>query len=415
MMTVVESLQFIHRPWLLRLSRLFARGEETRANAEILLEDFFNRMMQSVETGNATWMDAILADWVASRTETDLEAKEVRLPEIINQIHTRTFEIGREILSEAEALDLAGALLPVFLHAYEFTARLETQSSVEALRRDLASANTMLQRLDRSKSDFIAIAAHELKTPLTLIEGYTAMLRDQLPRVEAFESQRVLLKGVDNGTRRLREIVDDMIDVSLIDNNLLSLHFQPLWVNRLLLTLTTEFAPIIKERKLAVDVRPFPGADEMTFGDAERLYQAFRNLFSNALKYTPDGGRITLDGRKLPGFIEVTFTDTGIGIEPEDSGRIFEKFGRLGSVSLHSSGKTKFKGGGPGLGLSICKGIIEAHGGSIWVESPGCDETSFPGATFHVLLPLRALPPDDHTAKLFSPLIEMGLEEKSDG
>jgi signal transduction histidine kinase len=81
--------------------------------------------------------------------------------------------------------------------------------------------------------------------------------------------------------------------------------------------------------------------------------------------------------------------------------RIFEKFGGLGHVSLHSSGKTKFKGGGPGLGLSITKGILDAHGGSIWVESEGYDEENLPGSTFHILIPLRKEPIDEAVAKLF--------------
>ena len=115
-------------------------------------------------------------------------------------------------------------------------------------------------------------------------------------------------------------------------------------------------------------------------------------MLTNAIKYTPDGGKISLDGRKLPGFIEVVIRDTGIGIDPEDQSIIFEKFTRLGNISLHSSGKTKFKGGGPGLGLHIAKGIIEAHGGAIWVESPGYDEETFPGSTFHILLPMLQRP-----------------------
>jgi signal transduction histidine kinase len=188
---------------------------------------------------------------------------------------------------------------------------------------------------------------------------------------------------------------------------MLSLHFQPLWLNRLLTDLRVELAQSIDERHQVLDIRKFPGGDEMTFGDAERLYQAFRNIFLNAVKFTPDGGMIIVDGRKLPGFVEVVFTDSGIGIDPEDTTRIFQKFGRLGNVSLHSSSKTKFKGGGPGLGLPITKGIIEAHGGSIWVESEGYDEEACPGAKFHVLLPIRKVPPDDKTARLFSPLSEM--------
>jgi signal transduction histidine kinase len=411
-MKVVEALEKIHRPWLIRLTRQLARGEELRENTERLLEDFFNRMQQSVETGDPDWLNPVLDDWVAARTQTELDTQSISLPAIINQIHVQTFEIGREMLSEADALELSGMLLPIFLHAYEHTSRMEMKGNIQHISRELETANNTLQRLDKSKSDFIAIAAHELKTPLTLIEGYTAMLRDQLPHQDVFDQARLLIKGVDNGTRRLREIVDDMIDVSLIDNNLLSLNFQPMWVNRLLQVLNKEFAAIINERNLNLEMHTFEGDDEVTFGDGERLYQAFRNLFSNAIKYTPDGGTIVIDGRKLPGFMELTFSDTGIGIDPEDHGRIFEKFGRLGSVSLHSSGKTKFKGGGPGLGLPITKGIIEAHGGSIWVESSGCDEKTCPGATFHVLLPARRMPPDDKSAKLFSPLLEL---EHKDG
>jgi signal transduction histidine kinase len=211
----------------------------------------------------------------------------------------------------------------------------------------------------------------------------------------------------------LREIVDDMIDVSLIDNNLLALNFQPMWLNRLLGLVVRELSEIIQQRNLDLTMCSFPGSNEMIFGDGERLFQAFRNVITNAVKYTPDGGRIIVDGRLLPGFIETVISDTGIGIDPEDHTRIFEKFGRIGSVSLHSSGKTKFKGGGPGLGLPISKGIIDAHGGTIWVESEGYDEVHCPGSTFHILLPLRKTPPDDKAAKLFRALMEQDRNRRS--
>ena len=132
--------------------------------------------------------------------------------------------------------------------------------------------------------------------------------------------------------------------------------------------------------------------------------QAIQNVISNAIKYTPDGGKITIDGRTLPGFIEVIVADTGIGISTENQSLIFEKFGQLGRVELHSSGKTKFKGGGPGLGLPIARGILEAHGGSIWVESDGHDEIKCPGSTFHILVPARTDTPDAEMKKLFDTL-----------
>ncbi|MDP1778780.1 MAG: ATP-binding protein, partial [Anaerolineales bacterium] len=107
------------------------------------------------------------------------------------------------------------------------------------------------------------------------------------------------------------------------------------------------------------------------------------------------------NGRLLPGFVEIVIADTGIGISPEHQATIFEKFGQLGKTDLHSSGKTKFKGGGPGLGLPITRGIIEAHGGAIWVESDGYDEVKLNGSIFHILLPTRTEPSDPSMIKFF--------------
>jgi signal transduction histidine kinase len=407
-MKIQESLECIHRTWLNRISRSLARGEDLRENFEGLLEQFFNRLIQSIDTGDPSWMDELLVEWVQARTQTDLEDRETSLLLILNQIHQITFETARDNLSESDALALMETILPVFLHSFDYASHLEMERNIDHISQKLEEAHNNLEKLDRSKSDFIAIAAHELKTPLTLIEGYVAMLREALLIRNDPTQTDLLLNGVNNGTIRLRQIIDDMIDVSLIDNNLLSLNFQPLWMNRLLHVLKDEFMPVIQERGLKFELLDFPGCDELSFGDNERLYQAFRNLYSNAIKFTPDGGKIIVDGRLLPGFIEVTVADTGIGIDPNDHNMIFEKFGRLGNVSLHSSGKTKFKGGGPGLGLSITRGIIEAHGGSIWVESSGYNEKKCPGSTFHVLLPILKSPPDPKIAKLFFPIVDEG-------
>jgi signal transduction histidine kinase len=114
----------------------------------------------------------------------------------------------------------------------------------------------------------------------------------------------------------------------------------------------------------------------------------------NAIKFTPDGGQITITGRVLtgdagPDIIEIVVSDTGIGIDQEHHDLIFDKFYQTGEVMLHSSGTTKFKGGGPGLGLAIAKGAVAAHGGAIWVESAKHDEDECPGSRFVVQLPLE--------------------------
>ncbi|MBN2387716.1 MAG: HAMP domain-containing histidine kinase [Anaerolineales bacterium] len=399
-MSVLLLLAKIQSSWLQRVTHDLARGTGVRENFEAQLNRFYDLLAHAIDTGDPAWLDQIIYDWSASPTQSELEEGQKNLTTILNHIFAITYATIREKLAEKEALDLTGALIPIFTHALEKAARYEMETRVAFISNELTTVQQKMERLDRSKSNFIAVAAHELKTPLTLIEGYTAMMRDLVQNNENGQFDAVI-HGVNNGIRRLQAIVDDMIDVSLIDNNLLSLNFQPVWLGQLLGLLRNDVNPDLQQRNQTLTTVAFPGSETMIFADPERLYQAFHNLLTNAIKYTPDGGEITVDGRTLPGFIEITIADTGIGISLEDQETIFEKFGALGNASLHSSGKTKFKGGGPGLGLPISRGIFDAHGGTIWVESEGYDEEKCPGSTFHVLLPIRTELPDPQLARLF--------------
>lgn len=394
-------LKEIRGPWLKRVSHTLMRGEEGREALEQTLNRYYDLLLQAVATGDPGWLKPTLIEWASLRTEDELQDVDLSLSPVMAAMIGETFNVAREVLEPDAALELYEALLPIYTYSYTEIARHEILLRVSYVSSQLDKVRDELQRLDRSKSDFISVAAHELKTPLTLIEGYSAMLREQMKKEQETSPVVLMLRGINNGTTRLGEIINDMIDVSLIDNNLLTLSFQPTWVNRLIELLVEEVTPLAKERNQTIEVKPFEGWEEQTFADTERMFQALRNVMTNAIKYTPDGGKISLSGRKLPGFLEVTVTDSGIGIDPEDQSMIFRKFGRLGAVATHSSGKTKFKGGGPGLGLPITKGILEAHGGTIWVESDGYDEQALPGTTFHVLLPLRSEPPDGKAAKLF--------------
>lgn len=270
----------------------------------------------------------------------------------------------------------------------------ELEQRVQQRTQELERAMRDLEHLDRTKSDFISIAAHELKTPLTLIQGYTNILKEFIGQQDPQTLQ--LVQGIIAGGERLKEIVNDMIDISLIDTEVLTLRLMPASLGRVLRLALTEFKEAIVERQQSITVN---NLDDLPYieCDAQRLHQVLINVIGNAIKYTPDGGRIDIAGQLIPStetddtdFVKVTITDTGIGIDPEHIERIFQKFYQIGAVALHSSGKTKFKGGGPGLGLAIAKGVIEAHGGKIWAESQGCDEERRPGSTFHVLLPVKA-------------------------
>ena len=401
--TIQKVLTKVRPAWIERVGQELARGMDVRAGFEEQLSRFFDLLEQSVTTGDPAWMDSILLDWAKSSTETDLEEGLYHVSFLINRIIALTIQVARETLTKQQALELLAAVIPIYTYGLGVVARYEMETRVEHISSEMAKVQKQMQRVDKSKSAFISVAAHELKTPLTLIEGYASMMED-LMRENKGVSLESLLAGISTGIERLRTIVDDMIDVSMIDNDLLQLNYQPIQVSQMIEALSIEFKTIMRNRRLTMDIQNYEGGKQWIYIDSARIIQALRNVINNAIKYTPDGGTITINGRKLPGFIEVIISDTGIGISPENQALIFEKFGQLGRVELHSSGKTKFKGGGPGLGLPIARGILEAHGGSIWVESEGYDEIRCPGSTFHILLPARTESPDPKMAKLFDTL-----------
>lgn len=408
-MIVPELLTQVRTPWIHRVSQTLARGSGVRESFVVELERFYDLMMQAVITGDSAWLEPVLYDWARSPTETDLNQGQYHVAFLMNRIMSLTIEVARETLNEQDALDYIATVIPVFSYGLEVVSRYEMETRLTHIATEMSDVQKKMEQLDRSKSGFIAVAAHELKTPLTLIEGYASMIRDLVAALHQHNID-ALLEGMNGGINRLRQIVDDMIDVSLIDNHLLSLNLQPVQISQLLDLLRNELTPTVLERQQSLELKKFIGSDTWIFADPERLYQALRNILSNAIKFTPDKGVIRVDGRTLPGFIEVTISDTGIGISPENQSQIFEKFGQLGRVDLHSSGKTKFKGGGPGLGLPISRGIVEAHGGTIWVESEGYDEKKMPGSTFHVLIPVRTDANDPRLSKLFDSLDNSRLQ-----
>ena len=408
-MSTQALLEKIRSIWIYRVAHSMARGMDVRANFVKELEQFFSLLEQAVATGDPAWLDSILSEWAASPTQSDLEQGKNTVTALLSKMIIVTNEVARETLTEGETLNLLIDLIPIYTHLLDKATRLEMETRITYISKELVRVQQQLEQLDRTKSNFISVAAHELKTPLTLIDGYTTMMRDMLDKSgqKQFDS---LLVGMNKGVYRLREIIDDMIDVSLIDNNLLSLNFQKTTMMHLINLLKVDLDTSIMERKQNLSIKNFSGSNTWLYVDSERLYQALRNVLVNAIKYTPDEGKIIINGRALPGFIEITVKDSGIGVAPEHQTVIFEKFAQFGRPNLHSSGKIKFKGGGPGLGLPIARGIIEAHGGTIWVESPGYDEEKCPGATFHILIPIRTEESDSKLTKLF-PKKSLNTEE----
>jgi signal transduction histidine kinase len=270
---------------------------------------------------------------------------------------------------------------------------MRLNNELRQARRALEKNNQSLERLDEAKSDFISIASHELRTPLTVIKGYTEMLMEDSnldPNI------KLMMKGIHDGTMRLHEVMDSMFDIAQIDARSLKPHLQPVELGHLIKEVCIEDAKSIKERDqfLSMDLPSLPHVK----ADPNLLKKLFHHIIRNAAKFTPNKGKITVTGHHIPaiinlpnGGVEIIISDTGVGVDPNLRDIIFTKFYQPGELGKHSTSKTRFKGGGAGLGLALSKGIVEAHGGRIWVESPGYDEINFPGSQFHVILPLTKL------------------------
>ncbi|MBZ0282766.1 MAG: HAMP domain-containing histidine kinase [Anaerolineae bacterium] len=356
------------------------------------VEIFFDGFIQTLVSQNPTPLNVILIDWVEARSAPSSSELTSVVP-VLATLKEVTWAQILERCPPEQAVQLLVQADAIFTDALIYLSNLEGDSLLDDMRRQLQKAQSHVKRLDKSKSNFIAVAAHELRTPLTLVEGYADMLGSS-PAVGSDAQIPLLLEGIDSGTKRLREIINDLIDVSLLDLKLMELHFQPVWLQHVLTAAERNISKMLSTRHVEVIMERDTIASQPTFADPDRLLQVLQKVLMNAVKYTPDGGKVIIRGREFPGFCDVMVIDNGIGISPLNLPHIFDTFSALGDASLHSSGKTKFKGGGPGLGLPIAKGIIEAHGGTVWAESDGYDEKNYPGSTFHIMIPMYSTPPD---------------------
>jgi signal transduction histidine kinase len=231
--------------------------------------------------------------------------------------------------------------------------------------RELAVANARLAELDRQKSDFVSMVSHELRTPLGLIKGYVGtLLRRDAPLDEA--TRHEFLQVIDEETDRLSELVTNLLDMSRIEAGTLRMDRRAIQLPRLLTDCAERLRAREPDRALYLDV---PSGLPPVLADERRVAQVVDNLLTNAARYSPDATPIMLGARTVNGGVEVRVVDQGIGIPPDKQDQVFEKFFRA-----DSSDTRRFAG--TGLGLTICRGIVQAHGGDIRVQSePGRGST----------------------------------------
>lgn len=297
-------------------------------------------------------------------------------------------EVGTFLEGYRERLDHEAHVTHLEHHAQDLVARLEEKI------RELEEANRRLREIDRMKNDFMALVSHEMRTPLTLLEGYTHLLLEYAHDTSevAPEELKHLVDGLHNGVDRIAHVINEVINVSRIASGTLQLSLGPVRLPYLLKRLESDMSATAKKRRIQLRFQHIEDLPVLE-GDGKQLLIALKNVLGNAIKYTPDGGTITVSGHRVGDAVDIIVCDTGIGIPLSEQRRIFEHFYVVESVDHHSSSKSAFQGGGLGLGLAITRGIVEGHEGRIWVESTGRDRDALPGSAFHILLPLRQAQP----------------------
>lgn len=263
----------------------------------------------------------------------------------------------------------------------------EHADELNALEQEFLQASAALQEreqayaeeLELQKYEFLSILAHELRTPIAAIKGYTSLLLSDAAGA-LNETQLGFMQRIETITARLATLVNDILDLSFIDTPRVKLDSKALNLNKLINNIADSFRGQMSEKSLELQL-DLPPTLPPVRGDEERIIQILGNLISNAWQYTPAGGRVTIRAKIADSFVQVDVSDTGIGISEKDLGHIFERFYRADQVGGQTAS-------GIGLGLSIAKRLVELLGGKIWVKSR-VDR----GSTFSFTLPLAVAIP----------------------
>ncbi len=255
----------------------------------------------------------------------------------------------------------------------------KTSENIRLLYKELETKNRELRRLDDLKSDFVATVSHELRTPLAIIQEGIALINDRILGDVNGKQVRTLSQVLEN-IARLTRIIDDLLDISKLEAGEIELKKSYVDTAKFIKKIIEDFQFKVREKKIVLKVSLSKKVSRI-YADRDKLIQILTNLVSNALKFTPENGKITVRvGEDADGSVMISISDTGVGISEGDVSKLFNKFQQFDRVP--GPGKK-----GTGLGLAISKRIVELHGGRIWAESE-----IKKGSTFYFTIPKRAMP-----------------------
>ncbi|GAB4505809.1 MAG: ATP-binding protein [Anaerolineales bacterium] len=229
-----------------------------------------------------------------------------------------------------------------------------------------------LEQVEAMRRQLIGDVSHELRTPLTAIKGSMEGLMDGVLPAAQDTYQQIYQEA-----NRLNRLVDDLQELSRVEGGAYRLDLQPLDVSALVATVTKRLGPQFEAKRITLSLN-LPADLPPILADEDRAVQVLTNLAGNALQYTPPGGEVTIHAKQVGGEVQVTVRDSGVGIAPEHLTHIFDRFYRV------DKSRSRAAGGGSGIGLTIARYLVEAHGGRIWAESEGAGK----GSLFAFTLPV---------------------------
>ncbi|KKU03708.1 MAG: PAS/PAC sensor signal transduction histidine kinase, partial [Candidatus Giovannonibacteria bacterium GW2011_GWA2_45_21] len=275
-------------------------------------------------------------------------------------------------------LVLLGVIMFSFLLIRSVLHEVRQREEISKLAEDLRVANAELKKLDQMKSEFVSLASHQLRTPLTVIKGYISMIQEgSFGKVADPLSDALRKIYISNET--LINLVGDFLNLSRIESGKMKYTFEPTQMEGIIQSVFEEFMEVVKEKKLELRYEnpETPLAKAML--DKDKFKQVIMNLVDNAVKYTPEGSvTLKIEEEKEKGNVLFSVSDTGVGMSKGELDGIFKRFSRGESGS-------KVNTSGLGLGLYLAKRIVTDHGGEIWATSDGPGK----GSTFWVRVPVH--------------------------
>lgn len=299
----------------------------------------------------------------------------------------------QHLKQDGSLIDVSVSLAPLhdannFVYGVVMTASdITTRKQIEAQRLSLlqreSSARAAAESANRIKDEFLAVLSHELRTPLNAIVGWTHLMKKGNLKPDIFQRA---LDTIERNAAAQTQLIEDLLDLSRIVRGQVKLKIQPVDIERILCATADTLRPAAEAKSIDIE---FDFADNIggILADPDRLQQIFWNLLSNAIKFTPASGNVKVSTTAKGNQLQIQVADSGIGISPEFLPYVFEHFRQADGSSTRSHG-------GLGLGLAICRRLVELHGGTIQVDSPGQGQ----GATFTVLLPMRSSQTDQQSS-----------------